>query len=493
MIIDRDYVQYYISVVSYKIQNLLNHFEELSQKDYISTCPGILIELLLRILSRFIEELRQTNKKVKIHPPEDILKKIQTIHYYITVFMPIYIEAIETADFDSSTASIIQIFDDIVYNIRVGSKVIVHPSWEYNASYIEIMESLRDMTSDMGGETAQQAIFSGSPPYFSIITYPRVEDDIVLRQALIAHEVGHFFDQVHNWSGLFPYEYPLDYPEIKDQLFEEIDNLGVDEKEQLKEKSFETIKEIRPNWISEVVADLIAAAILGPAYIFAFDEFTLSSYSNNQRFLSKSHPPSVYRLNLIATTISELFFDGIDLSILNANQKDLYRNIVKRVNKYKIKDYKKNIKIQTSFGKEFDAIQNLILHYLFQNLYQVQRIVIDELMESIRSRFWILEQKDIVSSIILTELIEDGLIPSELYGEEMTMPTFGAVMNSGWFLYLNNPDDYNFFYEENGIILISEEAKGRFQVLQELIAKASEAIQFKKEYNKRKGVVSEKE
>ncbi len=491
MIPERDYVKYYISVISYKIYNLQRYIEELSQREYVSSSPRILIDLLIRIVSRFIEELRLTTKKTDTHPPEDIIRKIQTIHYYITVFMPMYLDAIETSDFDSSTASIIQIFDDIVYNIRVGSKVIIHPSWEYNASYLEIMESLRDMTSDMGGEPIQQAIFSGSPPFFSIITYPRVEDDIVLRQALIAHEVGHFFDQVHNWSGLFPDDYPLDYPELKDKLFNEIDKSGVIKGDQWKQSSFEIIKEIRPNWIGEIIADFIAVCILGPAYLFAFDEFTISSYSTIERSLSKSHPPNVFRLTMMAHTISEMFLHDFEYESLSSLQKTYFKNIKSRINKYKTEDFQNLVTIKSYNSPPFDDIQNLILAYLFQNLEQVRRIIIDELVDDIRTKYWFMKAQDFVNALFLTDLIEDGLIPTELFNGINEPPSFGAIFNAGWFTYIINKEEYAYYREENGLITISESAKEKFLVLQDLIAKASEAIQFKKEYNKRKGEISE--
>ena len=48
-----------------------------------------------------------------------------------------------------------------------------------------------------------KAIFSGAPPFFAIITYPKAEESAILRQALMAHVVA-ILSIMHS-DGRIPY------------------------------------------------------------------------------------------------------------------------------------------------------------------------------------------------------------------------------------------------------------------------------------------------
>jgi len=66
---DTTTVQHYISVVANKIQVLTQKVEEISRHDYTSPSPIALSEILIRILSRFLDHLKSLSIKAAYQPP----------------------------------------------------------------------------------------------------------------------------------------------------------------------------------------------------------------------------------------------------------------------------------------------------------------------------------------------------------------------------------------------------------------------------------------
>lgn len=436
--LDRDTVQHYISVVAHKILIMTKQVYELSQRNYRSSGPLALSEILVRILSRFFDELLSLLKKVKQQPPEDIILIVYTINYITVTIIPELIEAIEMANINSPIASVIEAYENIGNQIQYGTQTIIHPNWEYNASENEIMGVLKTMTGSLGKEDSK-AIFSGAPPYLVIITYPKVEELIILRQALIAHEVGHFIDRVEGWTK-FLAEKQLLTPEDSDTLTALAKELETQEGRKFDTEGIQIfIGEMLGFWLQEIVADYLAISILGPAYLFAFDEICFSPQNVSPKKLSLTHPPDQLRKAIMGELIRKKYLNPIHASKEYKSFTGTENLILGRISEW----------VETISAVNHIKYKSIVDHpelpdEMVASIYVTLRRTImsavsmlsEHKLPKIEAEEWFCSRSDIVDAIKLQTLLSEGLTPTELYSNPARDPSFAAIMNSGWFHFL---------------------------------------------------------
>lgn len=486
--------RHYISVVAQKIQSLLDAVEEYKQHDYTSLSPITLSEIVSRILNRFFEDLRRTSSKIDEDSSQDILAKVQTINFVVITIVPQLIQAIKSAENSSPIASILQAYEKIIDRINFSTQTIIHPAWEYNATYDEILTSLRNMTRYLDSDASTE-IFSGSPQYFVIITYPQNEEEIVLRQALIAHEIGHFVNSTRGWGRelLDGKIFDLSDLEIlKDEIRKQYPNKNLEEKDvgNLYARYVRLLNKIITNWIMELVSDFVAVCILGPAFLFAFDEITVTPDLESIRRISLTHPPSVLRKHAIAKAINYLHIDPMRNSDKYQYITDREKEYLDKIEKWteKISNYPQ-LDISTITG--FENINETIVKVLYSallNAYQRANLELyQEKPEEIASEDWICTARDLFDALSLQEFLHHDLTPTELTRSSSRDPTFAAVMNSGWIHMFLEESKYQFFSGDISNSIDHNEPRERYLTLQNLIAKAVESLQFKREFHRRKG------
>jgi len=484
-------VRHYISVVANKIQVLIQKVDEISKRDYTSFSPIALSEIIIRILSRFLDYLKSWSEKVEYQPPGDIIRAVYTVNHIVVSIIPELIEAIEAADNDTPMASIIEAFEHIGSQVRYGTQTIIHPTWEYNASSNEIMQYLKKVTSSLGYQESE-AIFSGSPQNFVIITYPKAEEPIILRQALIAHEFGHFIDEsILKWSDSI----------LGQQLFNPKDieriisgMLKKSRDSELQAKTIQIIEKMISPWIKEIVSDFLAIAIIGPAYLFAFDEISFSPKYSHPQKLSLSHPPDQLRKAIMGEWISKIYFAPVKETAEFTRFLDedivLFEKISHRVEVISQGD---NLRFD-SVGNNKQLSENIlaIVYSTLKNAVENAALILREQnFKTIEKKQWICRITDIIDAIKLQNLLLYGLTPTELYETPSRSPSFAAVMNSGWFHFVGHENNYLYFSEANNQASNPDLITARYLTLQDLVAKAIEILHFKREYDRRKGVPRE--
>lgn len=481
-----DTIQHYISVVVSKIQVLMQDLEEISQRDYTSPSPIALSEILIRILSRFLDNLRLKSEKAKYQPPEDIIRTAYTINHITMSIIPQLIEAIEAADNDTSMASIIEAYEFICNQVQYGVHTIIHPIWEDNAYSSEIMQHLRKVTKSLSSD-ALNAIFSGAPQHFVLITYPKAEEKIILRQALIAHEIGHFIDDaILKWS-----ESLLNMPLLNPKDIERIAPQGLKEnhKSETEAKAIQLVNEAASLWIKEIVSDFLAIAIIGPAYLFAFDEISFSPRYSSPQKLSLSHPPNQLRKAIMGDWISRMYVLPVqkskDFLVLPQEEAGIFEKVIERVEVISRGD---NSLLDSRGNNQEISGDILALVYLAlkNSMEKVALILWEENYKSIENEPWICKANDIVDALKMQNLLLNGLIPTELYAVPSRSPSFSAVMNCGWFHFISHENDYLYFSEALNHLSDPNQITARYLNLQNLIAKATESLHFKREYDRRK-------
>jgi hypothetical protein len=489
---DKTIVEHYISIVAHRVQVLRKKIEDAGQSTYSSASAATLSEVLVRILSRFFDELKSLHQEIDDQPPEDIIRQLQTIHYITSAIVPELVEAIRMANLDTTVASIIEAYEHIGNLVQYGTQTIIHPTWDYNASFDEIMTNLRAMARSLGRDSSE-AIFSGAPRSFVIITYPIAEQDMVLRQAFLAHEIGHFINLTQEWSKSL----------LDEQVFDEQDRNDIHEavegqqcesnKEKLYEDALTLAGEFAPYWLGEIIADFLAVCVLGPAYLLAFDEVSLSPRYSIPNRLHRSHPPVQLRKEIMGSLIQDLYLGpirlGKDYKSLNQQEQDVFNCVCKWIKA-----------ITHTDPLAFRAIENApnmppeVVATIYSTLKKAVQRAISQLrvnhLEWIKLRNWFCASRDVIDALELQSLLSYDLTPTHLYSDPSRDPSFPAVMNSGWFRILHAKEYYQYFKhgsEESK----PDEVRDRYIDLQNLVAKAVENLHFKREFERRKGQGSE--
>jgi hypothetical protein len=482
-------VRHYISVVAHKIQVLMRKTVDLGQQDYTSSSPAALSEILIRILSRFLDELRSLSNKAQYQPPGDIIRTVYTINYIIVNIVPELIEAIDTADVDAPIGSVIEAYEEIGNQIHYGTQMIIHPTWEYNASSNEIMNTLRQMTGSLG-QTTNEAIFSGAPLHFVILTYPKAEEQNVLRQALIAHEVGHFVDTVRELSK-FVGDKQLVSPDEVSNLIVTAQKHQTNEIKDLENEVVQILEEIIANWVQEIVADFCATAIMGPAYLFAFDEISFSPKYVTARNLSLTHPPDRLRKAILGDLVFRIYIrpiqDSEEFHHLTAEEKALFEKMTAWVQLVSQMDTMKFRAIagHPELPEELIAMIFIVAKKAAEESASILR---QSKLEAISDEQWFCGTDDIVDAFKLQKLLSYGLTPTELYANPPRDPSFAAIMNSGWFHFLQCESEYLYFHDTDDVnALDPDRVISNYISLQNLVAKGIESLYFKKEFARRKG------
>lgn len=135
---------------------------------------------------------------------------------------------------------------------------------------------------------------------------PSVDAGSILVHGVIAHELGH--ELYRKCAGEVDELISAASQDVKqDRRVSLLDHINylVDSRfdtptaqsrgevlEQIRERFFAEIDQVAQNWSVEIFADLLAARLLGPAYLAAFDRVP-------PRKDQESHPPTVLRRNLI--------------------------------------------------------------------------------------------------------------------------------------------------------------------------------------------------
>lgn len=483
-------VEHYLSIVAHRIQVLIRRIEGFDHPAYLDRSPVALSGILVRLLSRYFEELRALSDKIGAHPSDDIIRQAQTIHYLIVAVVPEVIEAIKASPVDSALAPIIEAYDYIAKLVHPGTQTVIYPTWEYNASFFELMNVLKSMAKSLG-EDASGAVFSGAPLFFPVMAYPIAEEDLVLRQAFLAHEVGHFVDLVKEWSkSVLEGEEQVFDPVDTTKLFEVVSEQEEERTGQLLAESIEAIEQMIRPWIRELAADIFAVCMLGPAFLLAFDEATFSPGYPGAKRMSGTHPPHHLRKRIMGEFIKDIQLDPLYREEAGMELTSDEQAVLEDVSDWLERMLDVPPPRLTTMASESELPVPVIVaiyEFLESALEKAAESLKDDCLTEFSKEPWFCRSQDMVDALKLQGLLSHGVTPTELYCKPHRDPSFAAVMNSGWFHFLHETDEYLYFARGRMQISDPDEINDRYTTLQNLVAKAVEILNFRREYIRRRG------
>jgi hypothetical protein len=486
---DRDSFAHYMSVVAHHIRALLRKVENLEQKCFGDDSAIALLAILRRLLARLFEEL--SDQATEDAPGERIstMGYARTVYHLVTSLLPGYIESIGTANQDSTLAPVVEAYASIVDQIISGTNVICYPIWEHNAGYEEVKGNLSDLVEKILGPDS--GIFAGISKFYVMLTYPIGREEMVLSQALMAHEIGHFLNQHGRpWSERYldGQGQPFDPEEVNQFLSATLASVPAEQRKAVRDGAVEQITEMLKNWLEELAADLFAVCLMGPAYLFAFDEMTLGAHGSSR--LSWTHPPRNLRIQTIGRLIRSLQLDPVTQDRIHADMTDKARVVLSQV-----EGWVQSIIMPEESSSGVDRQQEQWPTEVMKTMYEALVTAVERASDSfahteppgICNARWFCGPKDIVDAVELYELLEHGLAPSELPRHPMRDPSFAAVMNGGWFAYLIDNGQHLYFQGNGNKLKKPEDVDQSYLTLQGLVAKAMEILLFKQEYRRQQG------
>ena len=159
-----------------------------------------------------------------------------------------------------------------------GTNLMLRPQWKYNYSILlhDLGVSYRRELSQILPQSAVENLFNDFPPRFHIISFPSVERRTALLHCDLAHEIGHLIAKAYLLYEGKNRPYLLDLRrKIADRVKAEFKD-----RPQLIEETIESrlldADFIRWRGFSEIISDMFAVHLFGPAALFALFQMAIA-------------------------------------------------------------------------------------------------------------------------------------------------------------------------------------------------------------------------
>jgi len=440
---------------------------ELQQKEYpFSACKGML-DLLSKIDDEILNELDKLEKElssVNVKNRVDFkqyLDKIRRyghlvgiLHYLLTFF--------EMGSREYIPEGSVVLIDSIVKKFEPNAVYVLVPIHEHNYTYLDLMKPLKKALSYTLPNFDE--IVSGYSDRFSVFGFPLIQKENSILNSILAHEVGHFIDEVNKISDKLMSKVSLD-PKIMDKIAKKAESSITRGKKEIKLTYFITPEELKAaitelaasqisEWLKELVADAIAFHLVGPVYLFSLTSFLVTVIEIDEA--ASDHPPPRMRIRLLLDLYEDLNYSSYLKDLKDAKNLEFAQKFISLVQSIE--------KLLDSVEqREVEDFPELVMNSVLQVIPEVRREVSKRV---VHNQYEPDEFRNEVFKLI--ELLDLVIPPAEI---EIGKPaSVNSILNAGSLYELMLVDN---LYE----ILEATTTKERMEVrhkLHKLILKALE-------------------
>lgn len=194
---------------------------------------------------------------------------------------------IESSGVDHAPLSLARYLAEAATRPHPTHLVFVRRQWKPNFKYGEFISQLRAQAP-----IQLRSVFKEIGFNISMVSIPTVAQDNYLLSCLVAHEIGHLFNELNPFGGT-----STTPSAVGGRKVEEVTGLA-------------------KTWEEELLADIYATLLLGPAYPLALMDFLLPKYGLDDYFLGERDPDYAYpslrmRLSFILHTLRKQQIDVI--------------------------------------------------------------------------------------------------------------------------------------------------------------------------------------
>jgi hypothetical protein len=267
--------------------------------------PEKLLDIMKKLTEGCIRKVNKLNielEKSETYPIErkNIENTIRTIVLSVNMLHS-FLRYIEATRLSRNPTGMIKPWELLIKKYREDLNIIIRPQWKYNYSYYNMIKMLKKINDSIDDkETAIELENIGQ--YFPILSFAGLERDNVLLHIVLAHEIGHFIDEINEISSIQSHEseilniFKTDSILAKLKRYYDLSLKIMDEEDRLRgvvrdaasdlfvkhrvisEAQTELLNKIL-KWLEEITADIIAVRIIGPSFVFALYQTQLAQIS----------------------------------------------------------------------------------------------------------------------------------------------------------------------------------------------------------------------
>jgi hypothetical protein len=338
-----------------RLYRLLSRLEDLRHSDYLSDTPLTLIKLFTEIgrhlLNHLVEAKKRFEEADSDQGREEAELRVRLITDFVTYRLFGWIDIIELARPEHNPQELVASLDWLVSQIHWEAHLILCPyKWQpvdisgpvffpENYAFIEVFDALLGSEDSGHSPLLRQAIgieraaFAAYPQYLGVLLFANPVRDNFLQHAALGHELGHFADRVHQIKRdmtdrmlsaiqeVMDAERKIIVEEILDTRLghakekAEAEAGGELEALRLKLAAYlsDKLQELNDNWQGEIVADVFAIRLFGPAAFFSIAQYLLTHLNSVEDVSTscKTHPSTLLRARVMLRELGDLTTTGI--------------------------------------------------------------------------------------------------------------------------------------------------------------------------------------
>ncbi len=281
--------------------------------------------------------------------------------------------------------------------------------------------------------------FEGTKKWYVFLSFPRIHSRDVLRHLItVSHEMLHLRDyELNITSGLLS-EIRISEGDIQ-PLVDNIRNYQIPttssssppltletiySPHEIERETKEICSNILEKWLSEIVADLLATSIFGPAYFFSLADFSLSLGIMDQH--SDSHPSSRFRLKMMLEVLRNLGY----MDDHKGNGRVVYLELEKWQS-YLGVDVSP-ICVPSEYKPYCEIAELKVLATSTMIITKVAGVIQNESYDAATFKTKVPK---------LVELLDNGISPAEIKEKERITPAdLSSILNAGYIFFLTHLD-----------------------------------------------------
>lgn len=438
-----DYVDLIMRRANRRLTLAKGRVRDLMQEDFPSTGPVILGHLFLDLIDALIVELELIKGELPQWGAEGVVREVVNLMDMALRLLE-DVRILEQASIGCSQWAVVEPLESLMQDIHPESNLVLSATSLYGYSYDNLIERFERLVAKAFATRQTRVervreIYEVYPRYLVHVGFPTEEQQEVLLCAGWAHELGHFINSVRHVSAPLEGDLVGDLSELQAWP-----HLGMTKKRLL--------TNMASMWAEEIVSDVLAVRLFGPATIFA-----ISSVILPQALLGDAtiyHPPFWLRLQAMLKVARRLGYR--DLSLISGGgkgqcqreiQEDEGMSVAQSVDSALKGSYEwleaKSIRPEPAVvvtDETWKEDFELVLAMLEERISDAVDIALQV------DGGWLYSADIYIDEVYpLVERLVQGVVPNEILrpraddqGGEWTPVWFRSILNAGWAYYLTS-------------------------------------------------------
>lgn len=246
----------------------------LAHSEFASENPGKLARLIGSACAELVSHLVRIRDKYLENP--NVLNDIRIIDDFVRE-VGAQLRYVDGAIATKVPPSLPQPLEKLCQKLLPGTNLMLRPQWKYNYSILlhDLSVTYRNELSQILPASTVEVLFKDFPRNFHIISFPSVERRTALLHCDLAHEIGHLVAKAYLLFEGKNRPYLL---ELRRRVAERVELELRDRPLLIPEtiqKYLEDADFVRWRGFSEIISDIFAIRLFGPAALFALFQMAI--------------------------------------------------------------------------------------------------------------------------------------------------------------------------------------------------------------------------